>query len=152
MPGSPIACTATTAQLDTATVTVNAAGFGGYGYTVIQGFSIYNRGGFVAKLACYYSTDGGVTWKESGHSKAITLGYSKAANLCDLGVPDGALAKIHIIVVAGKDRTGSEVFQYKYVPEHQGDFYHVHDYANYDISGTTFNPTLYYTGITHVSE
>ena len=29
-----------------------------------------------------------------------------------LGVPDGAWAKIHVIVVGGNDKTGSTVFEY----------------------------------------
>jgi hypothetical protein len=91
-------------------------------YTPVYGFSLYNLGWFVARLSCYYSTDGGVTWHESESIDGITkdnFGYSP---LGDLGVPDGALVKIHAIVVGGKDRTGSEVFKYVYTT--WGEFEH----------------------------
>jgi len=104
----------------------------------INGFVLENLGGFVAKVACYYSTDGGVTWHESGHTGGIALHGYEHVYLSDLGVPDGALVKIHVIVVAGNDRTGSEVFQYKaYTP----------GAAYYNIYGTTLTSKLLYLGI-----
>ncbi|MGZ4925384.1 MAG: hypothetical protein ACXVI0_10025 [Halobacteriota archaeon] len=121
------------------------------GYTRISGFILANWGVFVAKLACYYSTDGGVTWHESDHTSGIAWAGSKLADLGDLGVPDGALVKIHAIVVAGKDRTGSAVFQYEYVPTHDGPWYFEHDFAKYEISGVTWNPTLKYDEIERIN-
>ncbi len=107
------------------------------GYVGISAFSLYNDGWFVARLACYYSTDNGVTWTESGHTGDITKCFGKSSGvLSNLGVPSGALVKIHAIVVGGKDRTGSEVWQYVgYYNEIQ---------ALYNITGTTWNPTLDY--------
>lgn len=101
-------------------------------------FELYNEGGFVARLACYYSMDDGATWKESGHTDAAHIGVTASACLYTLGVPDGALVKIHAIVVGGKDRTGSTVFRYHYdnYTLHGGPTY------SYSISGTTLNPTL----------
>jgi hypothetical protein len=113
-------------------------------YELISGFSLMNWGGFVARLACYYSTDGGVTWTESGHTDDITLGKEKLVNLDDYGVPADALVKIHVIVVAGKDRTGSQVFKTVYYPSGP---MHVHTYADYNIYGTTWNPYLEYDGL-----
>jgi len=107
------------------------------------GFRLYNEGWFVAKIACYYSTDNGVTWTESGHTGDITIDHEKFVALKDLGVPDGALVKIHVIVVAGKDRTGDQVWQCY----HSADEYlDVYCYEHYYIYGTTGNPTLNWDG------
>jgi hypothetical protein len=111
---------------------------GGSAYTQINGFVLENLGGFVAKVACYYSTDGGVTWQESGHTSGIAIHGLRHVYLSDLGVPNGALVKIHVIVVAGKDRTGSEVFQYK--ADSSGAAY-------YNIYGATLTSKLIYLGI-----
>jgi hypothetical protein len=116
-------------------------------YTTISGFTLMNWGGFVAKIACYYSTDGGVTWTESSHTGDITLGEFKLVDLNDYGVPEDALVKIHVIVVAGKDRTGSQVFKTAYYPS--GPMV-VHTYADYNIYGTTWNPDLEYDGLTYI--
>jgi hypothetical protein len=105
-----------------------------YWQTPLYGFYLVNHGGFVAKLACYYSTDYGATWHESGHTSGITITHVGIASLGELGVPYGAWVKIHAIVVGGKDRTGSEVYQYA----------NNYQYADYWISGTTLNPTLAY--------
>ncbi|MGZ4904429.1 MAG: hypothetical protein ACXV5I_06415 [Halobacteriota archaeon] len=110
---------------------------GDYAEIAGLGLVVEMGGWFVAKIACYYSTDGGVTWKESDHTSGIAMGNSKVAMLSDLGVPDGALVKIHAIVVGGKDRTGSEVFRY---------YKYSWWYADYWIKGTTWNPTLTYHG------
>jgi hypothetical protein len=108
----------------------------GGSYLPIMDFSLHNSGWFVAKIACDYSTDGGVTWYESGHTSGIIKGESGTAQLSDLGVPYGAVVKIHVIVVGGKDRIGSEVFQY----------HSAYASANYRIYGTTLKPTLEYLG------
>ncbi len=122
---------------DAAPVEVVAVG----GYPAISGLQLANKGLFVAKIACYYSTDNGVTWTESDHSSGITVGDGGTVHLADLGVPDRALVKMHAIVVGGKDRTGSEVFQA--TPGYAGDWW----YAYYEIVGFTWNPELYYHGI-----
>ena len=109
----------------------------------ISALDLLNLGWFVAQMACYYSTDGGVTWHESEHVTGITNSHSGFAELDDLGVPKGALVKMHAVIVGGKDKTGSEVFQYVH--------YHGYDtgsYAEYWIPGTTWNPTLHYDGLT----
>jgi hypothetical protein len=97
-----------------------------------RGFSFTNEGGFVARLSCYYSTDGCVTWQDSVQIKGITLNEHVWFDFYDLGVPMGALAKIHIDVVAGKDRTGSEVVE----------SWNSGAYEDYVITGTTWNPKL----------
>ncbi len=111
---------------------------GGSAYTQINGFVLENLGWFVAKVACDYSTDGGVTWHESGHTSGIAIDGLMHVYLSDLGVPNGALVKIHVIVIAGKDRTGSEVFQYK--ADSSGAAY-------YNIYGATLTSKLIYLGI-----
>ena len=54
-----------------------------------------------------------------------------------LGVPNGALVKIHVIVVGGNDKTGSTVFEY-----YQGNFWDQGRTWTYYITGTTLNPKL----------
>ena len=103
-------------------------------WEMIGMFALLNNGGFVARIACYYSTDDGVTWHESAHSSDITLGNWKEVYLKDLGVPDYAWVKIHVIVVGGKDRTHDQVYQYVSWMWGCG--------ADYSIKGTTWNPSL----------
>lgn len=110
-------------------------------YPPIYAFSLYNSGGFVAQLACYYSTDSGATWKESEHINGITVGMDVLGPLYALGVPEHASVKIHVEVVAGKDRTGTQVFKF------DSDAYWDIEYiASYEIHGTTWNPALEYYG------
>lgn len=112
-------------------------------YAMINGFHLWNSGLFIAKHACYYSTDGGVTWKESSHTDGFKVNHGAFLELRDIGVPDYALVREHAIVVGGKDRTGSEIFQYD--PYNCGkDF--SRRYAGYVISGVTWNPTLQFDG------
>jgi hypothetical protein len=109
----------------------------------IYGFHLYNDGLFITKIACYWSMDG-ATWKESDHTDGITQTHEKQVALKDLGVPDGAYVKIHAIVVGGKDRTGSQVFQCYY---DDADYYEgYYCYAYYYIQGVTWNPDLEYEG------
>jgi hypothetical protein len=110
----------------------------------IYGFRLHNEGWFITKLAAYYSTDGGATWTESGHTDDMIQGDYKQVSLHDLGVPDRALVKIHVIVVAGKDRTGSEVYQGYFDSRDYVTGYFC--FARYDIKGTTWNPDLEYEG------
>ena len=119
------------------------------GDTLMNGFILIDNGAFVVKIACYYSTDGGVTWKESGHTDGITIfSFSGLLELEDYGVPENALVRIHAIVVAGKDRTGSEVFQCTY---RSHGAYWAHSYPVYEISGTTWNPKLSFDHIQWIS-
>ncbi|MGZ4925386.1 MAG: hypothetical protein ACXV4B_02920 [Halobacteriota archaeon] len=116
-------------------------------YAALTGFELDNTGWFVAQLACKYSTDGGATWTETSAIKGIAKGQSARMEwLIDSGVPDGALVRIHAIVVGGKDRTG-DVWQYD---DHMGSSwgYHVTTYlALYKISSVTWNPTLEFISI-----
>ena len=90
----------------------------------------------MAQIACYYSTDDGITWHESGHTSDIAVTQTKEVYLGDLGVPDYAWVKIHAIVIGGKDRIHDQVYQYVSWMASCG--------AEYDIKGTTWNPTLYF--------
>jgi hypothetical protein len=107
-------------------------------WEMIGGFSLTNNGWFIAQIACYYSTDDGVTWHESDHSSNITIGNWEEVYLEDLGVPDYAWVKIHVIVVAGKDRTHDQVYQYVSWMGNCG--------KAYFIKGTTWNPKLSFDG------
>jgi hypothetical protein len=105
-------------------------------WEMIGMFRLSNSGGFIAQIACYYSTDDGITWHESGHTSDIAVTQTKDVYLGDLGVPDYAWVKIHAIVIGGKDRTHDQVYQYVSWMASCG--------AEYDIKGTTWNPTLYF--------
>ncbi len=116
-------------------------------YCPLTGYKLYNTGWFVAQLACYYSTDGGVTWTETSAIKGIAKGQSARVDwLIDLGVPDGALVKIHAIVVGGKDRTG-DVWEYAdtYGSAHW-EYHTLTMLAVYTISGVMWNPKLVFGG------
>jgi hypothetical protein len=109
----------------------------------IHGIRLYQNGWFIAQLAVYYSTDGGVTWHESVLTSNLLRGDDITMPLESLGVPEHALVKIHVVVKAGKDRTGTEVFETDYSYLTYWGFY----YAEYEITGTTGNPKLTYNGI-----
>jgi hypothetical protein len=108
----------------------------------IHAFSLWNINGlFVCRLACYYSTDNEVTWHESGKSDGIAVENWRTSELSDLGVPEGAVVRIHAVVIGGADRTGGERFVYHhYNPSDPN----THQYACYWMDGTTFNPKLFY--------
>lgn len=112
---------------------------GATAYPTISALWLWNYGGFVVKIACYYSQDNGVTWLESGHSPGIEISSDSWAYLHNLGVPVNSLVKIHAVVVWGNDRTGSEVFEY--VSDDPEKF------AYYYIGGTTLNNWIEYHGI-----
>ena len=115
---------------------------------LLNGFVLGNYyGWFVTRIASYYSLDSGVTWTESGHTGDITKGESKRVYLSDLGVPDGALVRIHAIVVGGKDRTGSEIFVCSYMP---CGLEYSDRYATYYIDGVTWNPVLTFKGTVNI--
>jgi hypothetical protein len=98
-------------------------------------FELHNNGWFLAKIACYYSTDQGVTWHESGHTGAIVMDDYDRVALNTLGVPNGAWVKMHVIVVGGKDRTSGTVFEFRQYSNYYPTW-------TYYIDGTTFNPHL----------
>ncbi len=111
-------------------------------YPPISGFRLHNYGWFVAKIACYYSTDGGATWNESDPGIGILRREEGWTELYQLGVPVNSLVKIHVVVVAGNDRTGSEVFQSVSTSANTV----LPKYAYYIIDGTTLKNSLAYQG------
>ena len=129
-------------DLESALFWVAETGPGDY-HEWIHGIRLYQNGWFIAQLAVYYSTDGGVTWHESVLTSNLLRGESITMPLESLGVPEHALVKIHVIVKAGKDRTGTEVFETDYSYLTYWGFY----YAEYEITGTTGNPKLTYNGV-----
>ena len=118
------------------------------GNALINGLYLGNYyGWFITKLACYYSTDGGVTWVESSSTDGITKGNWGRVFLSELGVPYDALVRIHAIVVGGKDRTGSEVFQYSQFACGKDMSWR---FGTYYIDGVTWNPVLSYKGLADI--
>ena len=110
------------------------------GYPRINGFDLINYGWFIAKMACFYSTDDGVTWTQTDDTGKITFENS-SLELVDFGVPEGALVKVYVIVVGGANKTGNEVFECQHGGRTWEDIY---SYAMYRITGTTFKHTLYF--------
>ncbi len=135
----------------TAAAQPGSAGFGVVAfayYPQIHSFSLYNTGWFVAKIACYYSADNGVTWHESSKSPDILKGNYANVEPGELGVPHtiNMLVKIHVVVVAGKDRTGSEVFEYRPFFSECWSSPDCGAYAGYEITGKTLSSSLHYCG------
>jgi len=130
-------------DLESAQFWVTETGPGDDYHEWIYGIRLYQDGWFIAQLGVRYSTDGGVTWKEYVLESNLLRGDRITMPLESLGVPENALVKIHVKVIAGKDRTGSEVFESDY------SYFTIWDYryAEYGIAGTTGNPTLTYYGI-----
>lgn len=113
-------------------------------YQEIVGLRLFNWGWVIAQLQAYYSTDGGVTWQKSSSTDNILRLENDYADLGDLGVPEGALVKIHAIVKAASDKTGSDVFTYtSYIPYWGPN----ETYAAYEVYGTAFKPGLQYWGL-----
>ena len=109
-------------------------------YPLINGFDLVNYGWFIAKMACFYSTDDGVRWTQTDNTGKITFENS-SLELIDFGVPEGALVRVYVIVVGGANKTGNEVFQCQHGGRTWEDIY---SYAMYSIYGTTFKHTLTY--------
>ena len=130
-------------DLTSAPFWVTETGPGDDDHEWIYGIRLYQDGWFIAQLGVRYSIDNGVTWKEYVLESNLKRDERISMPLKSLGVPEHALVKIHVKVIAGKDRTGSEVFEsdYSYFT-YWGD-----RYAEYGIAGTTGNPKLTYYGI-----
>ena len=100
-------------------------------------FELHNDGWFLAKIACYYSTDQGASWHESGHTGAIVMADYGRVAVGELGVPNHTWVKMHAIVMGGKDRTSDWVFEFD-----PYSYYNTYPTWTYHIEGTTFNPKL----------
>jgi hypothetical protein len=112
-------------------------------YEEIVGLRLFNWGGVIVQIQAYYSTDEGVTWQKSGSTDNIWLPENDYVDLSELGVPEGALVKIHVIVKGAKDKTASEVFRFS----RWNLWVEIETYAAYCISGTAFKTELQYWGL-----
>ena len=130
-------------DLESAQFWVTETGPGSDYHQWIYGIRLIQNGWFIAQLGVKYSNDGGVTWEEYVLKSNLTRGEDIIMPLESLQVPENALVKIHVVVIAGKDRTGSEVFEadYSYYT-YWGSYI-----AEYEIKGTTGDPKLTYNGI-----
>lgn len=116
----------------------------GASYQEIVGLRLFNWGWIIGQLQAYYSEDEGATWKKSSSTDSIWRLENKYVDLGALGVPEGALVKIHAIVKAASDKTGSEVFSFTRSIPYWGEN---KTYAAYEIYGTAFKPKLQYWGL-----
>jgi hypothetical protein len=107
-------------------------------YPLISYLDLFNAGGYVAQLASYWSTDSGATWHQSAVIKGISFLETEYYDLYSHGVPLGAWVKIHIVVVGGKDRTGSDIF----INSADTDYG-----AYYNCYGPTWNASLEFQGL-----
>jgi hypothetical protein len=106
---------------------------------ILYGFYFENDGWFVAKVAAKYRNTAVDPWNESAHTDGITINHGQDVVLDELGVPDNSYVRIHVIVEAGADQTGDEIFWS--APDPNG-----YCYAYYWIEGATWNPELSYYG------
>jgi len=115
----------------------------------LTGFQLEQDGWFVAKLGCEYSTDNGVTWHEGSYTSGIVLWSYRTVHLSDLGVPYGALVKIHVKVegaVGGAAaKTGSQVFRFE-------NAYPNRNWAYYSTTGTAVKNSLNFLEIYTIPE
>jgi hypothetical protein len=107
-------------------------------YPLIDHLDLFNCGGYVAQLASYWSEDSGATWHMSEVIKGISLLEEEYYDLYSHGVPLGAWVKIHIVVVGGKDRTGSDIFINSADTQYG---------AYYNSYGPTWNASLEFQGL-----
>jgi len=113
-------------------------------YEEIVGLRLFNWGWVIGELQAYYSKDGGATWQKSSSTDSIWRLENDYVDLGDLGIPEGALVKIHVIVKAASDKTGSEVFTFRRsLPLG----FKNETYAAYEVYGTAFKPKLQYWGL-----
>ncbi|MBP1928929.1 hypothetical protein J2741_001476 [Methanolinea mesophila] len=61
--------------------------------------------------ALFQDLSGSLFFLQNPENDAV-LGVVFFNRMDDPGVPEGALVKMHAVIVGGKDKTGSEVFQY----------------------------------------
>jgi len=97
-----------------------------------------NEGGFVAKLQCRYSTDGGNSWQHADGTGGITSPFEGTLDPSDHGVPDGSRISAYVFVVWGNDVQGREIFAYEKGNSRT---------AKYTIKGTTLDSSLSFNGI-----
>ncbi len=110
----------------------------------IRYFKLKNDGGFVARIKVLYknmNNEGGnvsydaewIEWEMKGYDDICVCG-ERTVDLKDVSeIKEGAVVKLKAVVVLGKDKIASEVF----------DFYKdASDMATYRISGTTLKPKL----------
>jgi hypothetical protein len=103
----------------------------------ISAFKLRNNAGFVcAGQVEYIDPDGGAG--RTGSWGRIALGQEEMMNIGDKGVPPGSWVRLYIDVVAGDDRTGSPYFTFD--PSS-------HNYAEYDITGTTYHSAVHFDGV-----
>ncbi len=107
-------------------------------YQTIGYLRLKNQGGFVVKMDFKSGADAGSLGRKSGSRKDITLGCSETQDPGNYGVQDGEVCTVYADVVAGSDNVGSTYFIYKKGSKQR---------ANFNISGTTLDNELGYTGI-----
>lgn len=107
-------------------------------YQTIGYLRLKNQGGFVAKMDFKSGPDAGSLGRKSGSRKDITLGRSETQDPGNYGVQDGEVCTVYADVVAGSDKVGETYFIYRKGSKQR---------ANFNISGTTLDNELGYTGI-----
>jgi hypothetical protein len=99
----------------------------------VRHIKLSNKGGFVARMQIIWSYDNGADNKDRGVYEPsgyhdVCAGAEREIDLKDTGIPNGSTVQLKVDVVAGKDKTADELFEYN---ESCGEI------AEYKISGTT---------------
>ena len=103
----------------------------------IGNFLFRNNGGFVAQGYIMYIDPNGNTGTTDGYGN-IPIGQQEWCNPGDKGVPDGSFVQLAIDIVLGNNRTTGTYYLYSSTSN---------QYAEYDITGTTFNSSVHFDGI-----
>ena len=103
----------------------------------IGAFKLRNNGGFVCAGKIQY-IDGNGQVQVTGPYHSIAIGQGEMMNPADKGIPSGTLIQMYIDIHLGNDRTGGTYFLYESSSA---------QYAEYDITGTTFDSSVHFDGI-----
>jgi hypothetical protein len=103
----------------------------------IGSFELENNGGFVARLDAQFRTNRNEGFAPVILTGTFPLGETKTGNPGEHGVPNGAEVRLVAHVVAGTDRTATQIFTYR-----RGNT----KVARYSVSGTTTDATLAFVG------
>jgi len=95
--------------------------------------SLHNKGWFVARMNFLFQNENGNTGHLAGSGKDILKGKAESQELCEFGMPEGAICTIRADVVWGSGKSGQMWFKHESGSKRR---------ANFVIAGTTLGNTL----------
>lgn len=87
--------------------------------------NLYNKGGFVARIHLLYKipqkdAHGNISypaefsqWKPSGYADICVLSERTVDLVNDTNFPDGTIVKLKAFILAGRDRTAAEQYEFR---------------------------------------